>query len=75
MGRKGSRLVNFFFEPISGDDRCDHIAIDIRQAEVAACVAIGEMLVINAEQMQLEGEGRGEIRYKALLIALELLLP
>lgn len=30
---------------------------------------------INAEQMQLEGEGRGEIRYKALLIALELLLP
>ena len=30
---------------------------------------------INAEQMQLEGDGRGEIRYKALLIALELLLP
>lgn len=30
---------------------------------------------INAEQMLLEGEGRGEIRYRAVLVALELLLP
>jgi nicotinamide-nucleotide amidase len=30
---------------------------------------------INAEQMLLEGEGRGDIRYKAVLVALELLLP
>jgi nicotinamide-nucleotide amidase len=30
---------------------------------------------INAEQMRLEGDGRGEIRYRAVLVALELLLP
>ncbi len=30
---------------------------------------------INAEEMRLEGEGRGEIRYRAVLVALELLLP
>ncbi len=30
---------------------------------------------INAEQMRLDGDGRGEIRYRAVLVALELLLP
>jgi nicotinamide-nucleotide amidase len=30
---------------------------------------------INAEQMHLEGGSRGDIRYKAVLVALELLLP
>jgi nicotinamide-nucleotide amidase len=30
---------------------------------------------INAEELRLEGEGRGEIRYRAVLVALELLLP
>lgn len=30
---------------------------------------------INAEQLRLEGDGRGEIRYRAVLVALELLLP
>lgn len=30
---------------------------------------------VNAEEMRLEGDGRGEIRYRAVLVALELLLP
>lgn len=30
---------------------------------------------VNAEEMHLEGDGRGEIRYRAVLVALELLLP
>ncbi len=30
---------------------------------------------INAEQVLIAGEGRGEIRYRAVLVALELLLP
>lgn len=30
---------------------------------------------INAEELRLQGEGRGEIRYRAVLVALELLLP
>ncbi len=30
---------------------------------------------INAEELRLEGQGRGEIRYRAVLVALELLLP
>lgn len=30
---------------------------------------------VHADEQLIEGQGRGEIRYKALLVALELLLP
>src|SRR4051794_20917510 len=36
----------------SGDDLFHDVAVDVGQAEVAAGVAVGEALVIEAEQMQ-----------------------
>src|SRR5213593_782271 len=36
----------------SRDDLPDHVAVDIRESEIAAIVAIGELFVIEAEQVQ-----------------------
>src|SRR5882672_7886842 len=42
-------------ETASADNRFHHFACHVRQAVVAATVAIGELLVVEAEQMQEGG--------------------
>src|SRR5688500_11094281 len=39
----------------SGDDFADDVARDVGQAEVAAGVAVGELLVVEAQQMEDRG--------------------
>ena len=38
-----------------GEDRCNEIAVDIRQSEVPALEAIGEFCVVDTEQVQDSG--------------------
>src|SRR5262245_13404798 len=35
-----------------GDQLLDHVAVDVREAEVAARVAVGELLVVEAHQLE-----------------------
>ena len=41
--------------PASGNQFFDHVAVHVGQAEVAAGVAVGELLVVEAEQVQDRG--------------------
>ena len=42
-------------KPESRENRLRHRAVDVRQAEVAAGVAVGELLVVQAEEVQDDG--------------------
>ena len=64
FGRGGLRLASCGLGPClrrgmlrrrSGDDRPDHLAVDVGEAEVAAGVAVGQPLVVEAEQVQDRG--------------------
>src|SRR2546430_17486380 len=44
--------------PISGKDVLDDFPVDVRQPEVAAGVAVGELRVVEAEEVE---EGRVEV--------------
>jgi hypothetical protein len=50
-------LGNWFFllagtSSASTDDRMDHLAMDIRQAKVAPAVAVGELFVVDAKEVE-----------------------
>ena len=48
VGRRGAPMA-------SGDGLRQHVAVDVGQAEIAAGVAIGQLLVVEAEQVQDRG--------------------